>query len=144
MLLRLTSRRVRVEGQPQRGLTSANVFAVLQRERATVGFGNLPAQHEADAAAAGLRGEERNEEVVAVKESGALVADEDFDRVSVHVPAYLNRAGRADRRVERGVNRIADDVDEQLLKLVGIAVERDFVASHDLDREPRFESRSMA
>ncbi len=64
-----------------------------------MGFGDLAAQDEADAAAAVLGGKEWHEKIVTVEEAGAFVADEDLNAASVGAPADLDRA----RMFERGI-----------------------------------------
>ena len=48
-------------------------------QHAAVGFCNLSAQDQTDAAAAVLGGEEWNKKIVAIEQAGALVADEGFN-----------------------------------------------------------------
>jgi len=55
------------------GFAAAPVGAVLQREGAAVGFGDLAAEDQADSLASRLGGEERDEEVRGVGNTGAFV-----------------------------------------------------------------------
>src|SRR6185312_11445483 len=108
---RLLKWRMRIERQAQGGLTSAHVFAVFQRQRPAMGFGNLTAQYQADSAAAGLCSEEGHKQIVAVEQARALVADEDFYRLSIHIPSDLYRARSADRWIQRRVHRVTHNID---------------------------------
>ena len=67
------------EGEPEEGAAAAGVGAVLERERAAVRFGDLAAEHQADARAAGLGGEERHEQVGGVRQPGPSSSTDDLD-----------------------------------------------------------------
>ena len=97
-----------------------SVIAVGELQHAAVGFGDLPAQDQTNAAAAVLGGEEWNKKIVAVEQAGALVADEDFNAARIGAPAYFNRAGMFDGGIKRGVDGVADQVDQHLFNLVGV------------------------
>ena len=47
----------------------------MQNQRAAMGFGDLPAQHQADAGAARFRGKERDKQIGGVGETVAFVAN---------------------------------------------------------------------
>src|SRR5262245_23797220 len=51
------------------------ISAVLQSESAAVRFGDLPAQHQSDAGAAGFGGEERHEQIGSAGQTGAFIPD---------------------------------------------------------------------
>src|SRR3954447_18791236 len=53
----------RAGGKPETGDTALAVGAVLEHQGAAVAFGDLAAEHQADARPARLRGEERDEQV---------------------------------------------------------------------------------
>ena len=50
-----------LQGEAEAGFAAFAVAAILQREGAAVGFGDLAAEHQADSRAAGLGGEEGDE-----------------------------------------------------------------------------------
>src|SRR5215203_154401 len=49
------------------GAAAARIVAIFERQRAAVTFGDLPAQHQPDAGAALLGGEERHEQVRGIR-----------------------------------------------------------------------------
>lgn len=51
---------VRIQGQPERSLTAADIFAIFQRQRAAVRLGDLPAQHQTDTTTTRFGSEKRN------------------------------------------------------------------------------------
>lgn len=59
--------RLGVEGDFQRCLAAGAVGAVPQRKTASVAFGNLAAQQQANAGTAGLGGEEGHEEIAGIR-----------------------------------------------------------------------------
>ncbi len=61
--------RLGVEGEFQRCLAAGAVGAVPQRKTASVAFGDLAAQQQADAGTAGLGGEEGHEEIAGVRDA---------------------------------------------------------------------------
>ena len=67
-------------------------LAVFERERAAVVFGDLAAEHQADAGALRLSGEKRDEEILETGDAGAVVLDRDFEHAAIEVP------GQADAR----------------------------------------------
>src|SRR6185503_14683169 len=89
--------------------------------------------------AAVLGGEEWNEKIVTVEQAGALVADEDFNTARVGAPAYFNRAGMLDRGIKRGIDGVADQVDEHLLNLVWVGLNGDGRAVERVDRQAALE-----
>ena len=108
MNIPLPARTVIRDRQRQHCFAARPVSAVGELQHAAVGFCDLSAQDQTDAAAAVLGGEERNEKIVAVEQAGALVTDEDFNAARVGAPAHLNRAGMLERGVKRGVDGVAD------------------------------------
>jgi hypothetical protein len=84
-----------------------------------VAFGDLPGQHQADAGAAGLGGEEGHEQVVAAGQAQALV--EHFDQ---HLAALAAGAQLDPPAGQAGLGGVLDQVDQRLLQLVGIGGER--------------------
>jgi hypothetical protein len=127
----LPARPVIRDWQGEHGFTALSIIAVGELQHAAVGFCDLAAQDQTDAAAAVLGGEEWNKKIVAVEQAMALVADEDFNTARVGAPAHFNGAGMFERGIKRGVDGVTDQVDQHLLDLVrvgfngyGRAVER--------------------
>src|SRR5205085_5786023 len=81
-----------------------------------MGFGDLAAQRETDAGAAGLGGEEGHEHVGGVLNAGAIVEHPDVKLRILARPSDFC-AGTA---LEDGVGGVVDKIDEKLLELVGI------------------------
>src|SRR5579864_8345066 len=96
-----------IERQAKRSLAAAGIFAILERERAAVGLGDLPAENQSNSTAARFGGEERDEQIVAVQQARPLIADKDLERMPVHLPAHLNRARGPYRRIERGIHGVS-------------------------------------
>ena len=98
-------------------------------------LGDLTAQHEPDAAAALLGGEERHEEVLGVGDPRAAVADHGLEARGIQLPG--------DRHFAIGLHGCFDgvlhQVDEQLLDLVTVGLDRAFGTGLDLDRAPGLE-----
>ena len=69
-----------LQRQAQRGAHARAIGPILELQAAAVRLGDLPAQHQADAGAAGLGGEERHEQVAGIREARTLVLDPQFDR----------------------------------------------------------------
>ena len=67
------------QGESKSGLAAAPAGAVFERQHSAVSFGDLAAEREANARPAGFGGEERDEEVRGVGQSGAFVFDRDFE-----------------------------------------------------------------
>jgi hypothetical protein len=63
------------------GFAAVAAGTVAKRQGVAVSFGDLAAESESDARAAGLGGEERNEEVGWIGDAGAIVLNHDLDRV---------------------------------------------------------------
>ena len=86
----------------------------------------------------GLRREERDEEVSGVGQPRTLVVDRDLQRAIDLLPVerHLPRGV-----FERRVNGVADDIDQQLLELIGVSDDSGrLVPEHD-DRQPVLEFR---
>jgi len=129
-------RRAALRGQTEAGDAAGAVGAVFQGEGAAVALGDLTAQDEANAGTAGFGGEEGDEEVGGAGETGAFVFDPNFDHVAVAEPAD----GDAAFGDQRGVGGVAEEVDEDLLELVGVALNRDGLSSVDLDLKAGLEA----
>ena len=111
--------------QCEHRFAALSIRAVGELQHAAVGFCDLAAQDQTDAAAAVLGGEEWNKKIVAVEQAGALVADEDFNAARVGAPAHFHGAGMFERGIKRGVDGVADQVDQYLLNLVRVGINGD-------------------
>ena len=105
-----------------------------------MGLGDLPGEGEADAGSSRLRGVEGNEEVLHVREPRPLVLHPHLDLLAVEPPAHADAAAGQ----QRGVRRVADQVDQQLLDLVGVRLDRHLRPLLDVDGEPRLERGGAA
>src|SRR5690606_11357631 len=96
------------EDQP--GHTAVAIRPVLEREGAAVSLDDLAREHEADPAAAGLRREERHEEVVRIGNARAGIPDFDHGGVSRARELDLHFAAAT----VDGLDRILEEVDHGL------------------------------
>ena len=80
-------------GRRSAGAAAGAVVAVLEHQAAAVAFGDLPAEDQADAGAAGLGREERHEQVAGVRQARAL-----RPRPTAPSSAATSRADAASRR----------------------------------------------
>ena len=99
-------------------------------------FGDLTAQHQANAGAALFRGEERDEEVAGVGDAVAFVSHLQDELSPVHSPFDSYAAAGFDGRV----GRVADQIDEQLIELVAVSPERKGWAVDHSHFQPGFEA----
>jgi hypothetical protein len=101
---------------------SASLFAILKAQRASVAFGDLTAQDEADSHAIWFCRKERNKQVCTVRQTCTLVLDEDFNIRSIveMPPNHYAAIG-----FERGVGSISNEVDQKLLNLIRISADDD-------------------
>ena len=81
-----------LQPQAQSCLAAGRGGSVFERESAAVGFGDLAAQDQADAGAAGFRGEEGHKQVVGVGEAWAVVLDDDVDVAAGSSPMDVDAA----------------------------------------------------
>ena len=86
-----------------------------------MGLGDLTTQHQADAGAARLGGEEGHEEVLGIGQPGPFVADRDLECPVGPPPTHLDPAAGLERRLDA----VLDQVDQQLLELVGVGLDGD-------------------
>src|SRR5262245_23295734 len=141
----LAVRRSRRPGgrQPQPREAAGAVAAVLEGQPAAVSLGDLPAEDQADPGAVRLGGEERHDEVGGRRQAGPAVLDPDLD---LRRPA--SRAAPADGDAAAGLlggfDRVAHQVDEQLLELVRVRLHRGLRPLADLDRETRLDAGDAA
>src|ERR1051325_11573764 len=118
------------------GAAATRVFAILQRQRAAVSFGDLPAQHQADARTALLGREERHEQVRRIREARALVFYGNLERALRAFPADRHRTAAG---LETRIGGISQQIDQQLLELIGVGVDRDIRPRLDVDWYARVE-----
>src|SRR5262245_17953075 len=116
----------------QKRAASAAIRAVVERERSAVSFGDLAAQDEADARSARLRREERHEQVRLVRQADPFVFNPELERASPQRPADAHAAARG----QRGVDRVVEQIDQQLLELIRIRADGDVRRGTDADGEP--------
>src|SRR5438093_924179 len=79
-------------------------------------FSNLPAQNQSNPGPARLGGKEGNEQVRRIGQAWTFIDHPYIEVRAFPRPAHLNRAAGFQRRIRR----IADQVDQQLLQLVGV------------------------
>jgi hypothetical protein len=96
-----------------------------------VGLRDLAAEDQADAGAAGLRGEERHEQVGRIGQPGPFVVHPQLQRVAAPGRStHHARARRGERpadpdaaaRFARRVDGVAHEVDQELLELIAVGV----------------------
>ena len=93
-------------------------------------LGDLAAQREADPGARRLRREERHEQVGVSGRPGPSSSTVTWTRRRL-APVDPDPAAGLERRVDG----VADDVDQQLLELIGIGVDLDVAGRLDRDRQ---------
>jgi len=98
-------------------------------------FGNLAAQHEADARSPGLGCEERYEDVRRIRQAGALIVDPQLEAAAFALPADGNGA----TGLQRSVCRVVYEIDQKLLELIGIGTNDDIRSVQDADRQARLD-----
>src|SRR5678815_3150610 len=128
------------ERQPQQGLATGSVLAVLDGQRAAMGFCDLAAEHQPDAGATRLRREERDEQVRDIGKPRAFILNEQVDVRRVLLPAYPHAAARFQRRI----GGVSHQVDEKLLYLVPVGLDGHARAGGKLHTQTRLESRDPA
>ena len=79
-----------LNGEPQAGFAALGIRAILQGEFAAMTFGDLAAEDEPDAGAAGLGGEEGDEEIGGVGNTRSVVEDPDVQLRALAGPADLH------------------------------------------------------
>src|SRR5678809_1718130 len=111
---------VLVESEADCSDAATPVAAVLQSERPSVRLRDLARQHQPDPRPGRLGREERNEEVSRVGEARTLVLDDEGERAVLTRPSDVDVAARLQRRVDR----VAQEVDEELVELVAVGAHR--------------------
>src|SRR5436305_8568674 len=101
-----------VDGQSKRRDAAFGATAVLEQQRAPMRFGNLSRENETDSRSLRLRREKGNEQVRAARQSWSLVLYNDRYCAVLACPTDTNIA----TGVERGIDRVAQKVDEQLIE----------------------------
>lgn len=117
------------------GFAAAAVGAVLQRERAAMSFGDLPAEDQADAGAPGLGGEKRNKQVCGIGNAGTFI---EHGQIEIGIAAGPFHA-HATVQFLSGVDGVAEQIDEQLFELVAIRLQADIGAGRKLYGDTAFE-----
>ncbi len=90
--------------------------AVLEAQRAAVRLGDLAAERQTDARAGRLGREERHEQVRRVRQPGSFILDGELQEAVDRLPVDPHLAARLERRIDG----VADDVDQQLFELIRI------------------------
>src|SRR5260370_7680684 len=85
-------------------------------------------------------GEERHKEVVAIQETGTFIANEDLNAASIRPPANFNRACLPQPRIKGCIRGVANQVDENLLELIGVGIDLDQRTLQHPYRQTPFES----
>ena len=93
-------------------------FRGSRRQRSAVRLGDLPAQHQPDAGAARLGGEERHEEVARDR---ARPGPSSSTMTSSTPAAVLQPTSTPPSGLQRGIGRVAHQVDQQLIELVAVS-----------------------
>ena len=88
-----------------------------------------------------LGGEERHEQVVGVRQAGAFVVDRELERRRHRARHPRPADADAARRLGRRVDRVLEQVDQQLLDLVGVGLDGQVGPALDGDRAPLVEPR---
>src|SRR4051812_6307700 len=98
---------------------------------------DLTREDEADTRSFRLRREERHEEVRALGQTRPFVFDDDLHSILADPPAdpYIATGG------ERRIDRVAHDVDQQLIELISICANHRSRTLEHIDRESRLERR---
>src|SRR2546428_13367166 len=92
--------------QPQVRTAAAVVGVVLECQHSAVGFGNLTAEHQADARSARLRRKKRHEEIRIVRQAVPLVVDPQLEAPCIALPSDRDIAAGGERRVDGVVQHI--------------------------------------
>ncbi len=103
-------------------------------------FGNLSAEHQADARAALLRGKEWNEEIRRIWNARTFVHNANFQIAVRSFPTDAYAASGFQRRF----HRIVDEIDEKLIELVGVRLDFQIRSRRDVYFHSRFESDDAA
>src|SRR5229473_5420202 len=127
----------RAQRQPQPRTGARAVAPVLERQRSLVQLRDLAAQREPDAGPLRLGGEEGDEEVRSVRDARPFVEHRHLDVGGSRAPGH----GHAAARLQRGVHRVAHQVDEELVELVGVRLDADLGPGRDADREALLQRR---
>src|SRR5438270_11709576 len=98
-------------------------------------FRDLARKNEADARSLGFRGEERHEEIRAALDARTLVLDAQLE----HAVASRPTDSDASMRLERRVDGVAYEIDEQLVELIAVRANRDRRSVLDPYRKSRLE-----
>ena len=98
-------------------------------------FGDLAAEEEPDARAAGLGGEERNEQIRGIGEAAPIVFDADLNRGALLLPAHTHAAVG----IQRCIDGILEEIDQNLFDLRCVDLGDQVGAAGDRDRQSGFQ-----
>ena len=109
-------------------------------------FGDLAAEHQADAGALRLGGEKRDEEILETGDAGTVVFDGDFEHAAIEAPGQADaRFGVAGGALfEGGIDGVFEQVDQHLLDLSGVDLHDDVRAAFVGNRDAGFEPEEAA
>src|SRR5262249_5299451 len=102
----------------QSGFGTFSIRAVFERQESSVALCDLLTQGKADSRTAGLGSKEWDKEVGRIRQTRSFILDRDFQITVAGAPADQDLAAR----FTGGINRVSNQIDEQLFKLVAIAV----------------------
>src|SRR3954462_3447333 len=111
-----------VQRQTKAGAAALPIRSVLEYEASSVRFRDLPAQDQADARPARLGREEWHEQIAGVGQTGPFVFDPELHRRRVRTGQPLPSDRDAAAGFPHGVDRVSNQVDEQLLELIAITL----------------------
>ena len=103
-------------------------------------FRDLPAEDQADARAALLGGEERNKKIRGIRNSRPFVDHAHFEIAVRRFPADADAAAS----FERSFDGIMNQIDEQLIELIGIGLDAQIGPGHHGDFHARLEAHNAA
>src|SRR6266850_6324898 len=115
--------------QSQSRFTAPRVGAVRQTEFAAVCFRNLTAEHESNAGATRFGRKERNKQIGGIWQAQAIVQNPNIKLRALPRPANPHGAPC----FLRGIRRVSNQIDQQLLQLVRIRRDYNFRAFRDAD-----------
>jgi hypothetical protein len=116
--------------QPHRRPRAFGSRSRLECKRAAVRFGNLTARAQGRCPIPALGREERHEEVGGVRQARSFIVYIDRHVMAVSVPADTHGPTRLQRRIDG----VAHEIDQQLLELIGIGLHGDGLAMFYLNR----------
>src|SRR3954471_24559220 len=100
--------------------TSVDITAVLERNASAMRFYDLSRQCQSNSGATLLGGEERHKQVGAVHDARSIIKNKYVHVLSVTLPSNQY----ASRGLQSSIHRVLNQVDQQLIELIGINPER--------------------